>query len=203
MPVKFINAPYYNLVNNTLLNPIYISKYIREFSNRYLEVVENPELLTFTLSPIVIDFIQFYNYNDIYGNPHPPKIITKQIYTYNQNRAEFYEVWKRIPEGIMLSKIGDYIQDLYEHYPNGDKIYLYSKNRIINNEEHTLLEKLIKNNTYKIKDMLIKAMCNVYFNKFIAPMVSKYLAINKIKRNAIYNTGLGLKLAVREYEKEF
>ena len=33
--------------------------------------------------------------------------------------------------------------------------------------------------------------------------VSKNIAIHKIKRNAIYNNGLGLKLAVREYGKDF
>jgi hypothetical protein len=202
MPVKFINAPYYNLVNNTLLNPTYISLFTKEFGNRWLEVVENPELLTFTLSPLAIDYMYVYT-PDSTGRQHPPQIYTKQIYTYNQNRAEFYEVWKRIAEGIMLSHIGDYIQDLYEHDINGNKRYLYSGNRIISHEEHTLLEKLIKKNPYKIKDMLIKAMCDAYFAKYITPSVSKALAINKIKRNAIYNTGLGLKLAVREYSKDF
>jgi hypothetical protein len=33
--------------------------------------------------------------------------------------------------------------------------------------------------------------------------VSKYNAISKIKRNAIYNTGLGLKLAVKAFSKDF
>jgi hypothetical protein len=33
--------------------------------------------------------------------------------------------------------------------------------------------------------------------------VIRKIAISKIKRNAIYNNGLGLKLAVREYSKDF
>lgn len=33
--------------------------------------------------------------------------------------------------------------------------------------------------------------------------VEKKIAINKIKRNRIYNMGLGLKLAVKEYSKDF
>jgi hypothetical protein len=179
MPNKFINATYYNLVNNTLLNPTYISKYIREFNNRYLQVVENPELLTFTLSPLVIDYMYVYP-KDITGRQHPPQIYTKQIYTYNQNRAYFNEVWNRIPEGIMLSYISTYTQDLFDHDKNGNEIYLWSNNRIITNEEYKLLEKLITKNPYKIKDMLIKAMCDAYFTKYIAPSVSKALAINKI-----------------------
>ena len=196
MPVKFNKAPYYNLVINKLLNPTYISKYTKEFGNRWLEVVENPELLTITLSPLAIDYMYIYT-PDSTGRQHPPQIYTKQIYTYNQNRAEFYEVWKRIATGIMLSHIGDYIQDLY------DNRVIIGGNRIINHEEYILLEKLIKNNTYKIKDMLIKAMCDAYFIKYIYPNVIRALAVNKIKRNAIYNTGLGLKLAVREYSKDF
>jgi hypothetical protein len=180
MPVKFINAPYYNLVNNKLLNPINLNKYIMEFNKRWLEVVENPNLQTFTLSPIVIEY---------YWKPNS-EVLTRQLYIYNNNRADFNQVWQRIPRGVMLSHISTYIQNLYN-------------NKVINTEEQSVLTKLIKNNTYKIKDKLINAMCNIYFNKFIAPMVSKYLAINKIKRNAIYNTGLGLKLAVREYSKDF
>ena len=34
-------------------------------------------------------------------------------------------------------------------------------------------------------------------------IVSRRIAINKIKRNKIYNLGLGLKLAVKAYSKEF
>jgi hypothetical protein len=34
-------------------------------------------------------------------------------------------------------------------------------------------------------------------------IVSRRIAFNKIKRNAIYNTGLGLKLAVKAFNKDF
>ena len=34
-------------------------------------------------------------------------------------------------------------------------------------------------------------------------VTERRIALNKIKRNAIYNNGLGLKLAVREYSKDF
>ena len=40
-----------------------------------------------------------------------------------------------------------------------------------------------------------------YDKRFLSK--AKKIAIDKIKRNAIYNTGLGLKLAVREYSKDF
>ena len=41
----------------------------------------------------------------------------------------------------------------------------------------------------------------INYNKI--KQVSKKIAIDKIKRNAIYNKGLGLKLAVKEYSKDF
>jgi hypothetical protein len=82
--------------------------------------------------------------------------------------------------------------------PNYNNVWYYlttlygTNNRIIK-----FIEKDFNKNTYGILDELIRL-----FKELIdAPF--KNIAINKIKRNAIYNHGLGLKLAVREYSKDF
>jgi len=59
------------------------------------------------------------------------------------------------------------------------------------------LEKLFDKNALGIQDELIRKFKEVRDEPY------KHLAIQKIKRNAIYNNGLGLKLAVREYSKDF
>ena len=46
MPSKFINANYYNLVNNTILNPININNYLININNTELPniiYIDNPE----------------------------------------------------------------------------------------------------------------------------------------------------------------
>ena len=198
MPVKFINTPYYNLVKTKLLDPISIKKNIYAFGDRHLNYVKNPDFIKFNLMPISI---------------------YKTQYCGNSNRADFKKVWDRLEKWIILSQIHNHIQSLWE-------------DRIIDNNrgdtEHKLLTKLVKNNTYKIYDMFSSVMCDIYFDKYIISSVSRAIAIrkfnrilpilyynryikpvitkiaiNKIKRNAIYNHGLGLKLAVREYSKDF
>ncbi len=195
MPVKFINTPYYNLVNTILLDPISIYKNTREIYGRYLTYVENPDFINFNLMPISVHKTQYCG----------------------SNRVDFKKAWDRLDKRIILNKLHDHIQSLWE---DGiiDKIHT----------EYKLLTKLVNNNTYKIYDMLSSAMCDAYFNKYIVTSVSRAIAIrkikrkipilyyntyikpvitkiaiNKIKRNAIYNHGLGLKLAIREYSKDF
>jgi hypothetical protein len=71
--------------------------------------------------------------------------------------------------------------------------YLYYKDGI----DRPTITNILKNNTYGVKDELIRM-----FEELIdAPF--KHLAIQKIKRNAIYNNGLGLKLAINAYSKDF
>jgi len=71
--------------------------------------------------------------------------------------------------------------------------YLYYKYGI----DRPTLTKILKNNTYKVQDKLIKMFKEIIDAPF------KHLAIQKIKRNAIYNNGLGLKLAIKAYSKDF
>jgi hypothetical protein len=71
--------------------------------------------------------------------------------------------------------------------------YLYYIDGI---DKPTLL-KIFKNNTYGITDELIRMFKEIIDAPF------KHLAIQKIKRNAIYNNGLGLKLAIKAYNKDF
>jgi hypothetical protein len=59
------------------------------------------------------------------------------------------------------------------------------------------IEELFDKNALGIQDELIRKFKEVRDEPY------KHLAIQKIKRNAIYNNGLGLKLAVREYSKDF
>ena len=109
----------------------------------------------------------------------------------------------------------DYIKKWYEHkdtniyYDNTDKdlnhnnnVYNYLNFVIFSGRAectrplHTIIN-LFTENILGIQDELIRMFKEVRDEPY------KQLAIQKIKRNAIYNKGLGLKLAVREYEKEF
>ena len=70
-----------------------------------------------------------------------------------------------------------------------------------------LLNRLMLKKLYK-KLNLKEVEWKIKHNKELLMAIKKRvterrIALNKIKRNAIYNNGLGLKLAVREYSKDF
>jgi hypothetical protein len=151
MPRLFINAPYYNLVNNTLLNPIYIKAYLG-----YLILSE-------------------FKVDSIFMNDPTPKI-------FNANNLRFDNM----------------IHSLYNLY-----YYLQYLDISLTNAERKTLFKVISNNNYKVKDLLYKKVADVYFTEYIVIPISKKLAINKIKRNRLYNLGLGLKLSIKAFNKDF
>ena len=76
----------------------------------------------------------------------------------------------------------------------------------LNTAEYNTLYKVLSNNTYKVRDLLINAFINFennYFINNIVNPVSKKLALDKIKRNSIYNLGLGLKLSIKAFKDDF
>ena len=81
----------------------------------------------------------------------------------------------------------------------------YIRLKIITNTkaDYNTLYRVLSNNTYKIMDMLISVLTNAYFINYVVMPISKKIAIDKIKRNKIYNMGLGLKLAVKAFSKDF
>ena len=151
MPRLFINAPYYNLVNNILLNPIYIKAYLG-----YLILSE-------------------FKVDTIFMDDPTPKI-------FNANNLKF---------------------DTMKHSLYNLYYYLMYLDISLTNAERKTLFKVISNNNYKVKDLLYKKIADVYFTEYILIPISKKLAINKIKRNRIYNLGLGLKLSIKAFNKDF
>jgi hypothetical protein len=151
MPRLFINAPYYNLVNNILLNPIYIKAYLG-----YLILSE-------------------FKVDTIFMDDPTPKI-------FNANNLKF---------------------DTMKHSLYNLYYYLMYLDISLTNAERKTLFKVISNNNYKVKDLLYKKVADVYFTEYILIPISKKLAINKIKRNRIYNLGLGLKLSIKAFNKDF
>ena len=69
--------------------------------------------------------------------------------------------------------------------------------------DYNTLYRVLSNNTYNIRTMLISALTNAYFINYVVMPISKKLAINKIKRNSIYNLGLGLKLSIKAFKDDF
>jgi hypothetical protein len=190
MSPKFINAKYYNLVNNIVLNPNNIKKYFNfnEIKGHFINV-ENTENITFNLSPLLAS-TRFggggeFDYQQI---------------VYNKNKEAIYKLFNNISMRKMANWILMYFDSLHNRYS-----YNKHKNKIIliTWEEYLLLTKIMTKNTYKIRDMLIRAISYAYFTEYIAPPIIKAIAISKIKRNAIYNKGLGLKLAIKAYSKDF
>ena len=151
MPRLFINAPYYNLVNNILLNPIYIKAYLG-----YLILSE-------------------FKVDTIFMDDPTPKI-------FNANNLKF---------------------DTMKHSLYNLYYYLMYLDISLTKSERKTLFKVISNNNYKVKDLLYKKIADVYFTEYILIPISKKLAINKIKRNRIYNLGLGLKLSIKAFNKDF
>jgi hypothetical protein len=73
------------------------------------------------------------------------------------------------------------------------------------NWEEFIME-YIKHMTYHLVEELSYTIHNevmIYHNELKIIKKSKEIAINKIKRNSIYNLGLGLKISQKQYSKDF
>ena len=157
MPTNFKNAKYYNLVNNTLLDPYLVKKYTEE-----VLITDNLKVL------YLIGFIDDKRPNRLNANHFYLDNKSKSIYNLN-----FYLDWL----GMNLSWA-----------------------------EYNILFKVLSKNTYKIRDLLINAFINAentYFITNIVNPISRKLALDKIKRNSIYNLGLGLKLSIKAFKEDF
>jgi hypothetical protein len=81
----------------------------------------------------------------------------------------------------------------------GDDCYAFLSNLSL--DGMNFLHENLTNLTLTIMNMTIKHKALVF--KLHKIKVVEKIAIDKIKRNAIYNNGLGLKLAVKAYSKDF
>jgi hypothetical protein len=143
MPPKYINATYYNLINNTILNPINIDKYLINITN------------TDDKLPNII-YLENHKYNryDEYDNG----VIfggcgsgnTIHIYSlYNDKKDAYTQLFSnhlRVSSKFIMF----YLQKLREH-------------DIITWQDYLLLTRLMKNNTHKIRDLLNNLISNAYF----------------------------------------
>lgn len=73
--------------------------------------------------------------------------------------------------------------------------------RVLSLDGMVYLHRALTPLTITIMDMIHKHKALVF--KLHKIKVEEKIAVDKIKRNKIYNMGLGLKLAVKEYSKEF
>ena len=115
----------------------------------------------------------------------------------NRENMEYYikEWYERKDSNIYYDT---YDKDMRHHNNMREYInfVIYSGRADCTQPFHTIIN-LFTENIYGIQDELIRMFKEVRDEPY------KQLAIQKIKRNAIYNNGLGLKLAVREYSKDF
>lgn len=149
------------------------------------------------------DFFTYFkqNYNT-YGNINAYEFIQDNrqdiwdFLTNNEKSKKFYSIEevtdiyysdtiKIFKASIALIEDDDEsgIDDVNEAYSTGNwgmltKLYI-----------HALIEKLIDDDTFKLTKIL---------ENYIEYETSKYLAIQKIKRNQVFNCGLGLKLSMRD-----
>jgi hypothetical protein len=153
-PAKLINAPYYNLINNTLLNPANITTYL--------------------IKPLIKS--NFYTDPVFMLNP-TPNIFNEELFIYDDIAYSIYNL------SLYINKL--------------------INNGLITNRDKKILNRVLTKNSYNIKTLLINKVSALYYLEYTVKPISKAIAINKIKRNKIYNLGLGLKLAVKAYSKEF
>lgn len=106
----------------------------------------------------------------------------------------------------------NWTKETYSHFRERDNIYYIIQGHatdfhitVINFFIYFLISKVYSihahnrffmKNGKKIYDNLIDEII-----KFYAPEMSRRIAINKIKRNKIYNLGLGLKLSIRSFQE--
>jgi hypothetical protein len=143
MTYKFINAPYYNLANNTLLKAKNIKRFIK----------------------YILENIKYYN--GVFN-----------------------------PKAFCINACDFLIPDPYNLRP-------YIRRLKLPKADYATLYRAVKNNSYNIRNILIEKINAIYMWDYIIEPVARVIAINKIKRNRLYNLGLGLKLAIKEYSKEF
>jgi hypothetical protein len=173
-----INATYYNLVNNILLSrrhiKVYLNYLIKSNFNNTNTITYNPKNVM-----VMID-LNIRSNNGILPYLSPNTGSTFNAINFNID----------IGTNRTLYDLVYYLRYLlYYDY--------------INKAQFNTLKRVLLRNTYNVRHLIAEKMRITYITKYIMPPISKNIAINKIKRNAIYNHGLGLKLAVREYSKDF
>ena len=138
MPPKYINATYYNLVINTILNPININKYLINITNDKLPNIiylENHEYDRYD-NGVIFSGCGGENTIHIFSLYNDKKDAYTQLFTnYLRVSSKFIVI---------------YLQKLREH-------------DIITWQDYLLLIRLMKNNTHKIRDLLTNLISNAYF----------------------------------------
>jgi hypothetical protein len=172
-----INTTYYNLVNNILLNPTHINVYLDYLIKSYF----NNTGFTFNRKNLMLR-IQLITAEN---NGILPYFGDDTGLTFNSYRFS--------------CDIGT-TNTLYDLVYYVDYLLWYN---FINKAEYRTLKRVLLANAYKVRDLVAEKIKTTYIDNYLLPPISRKIAINKIRRNAIYNLGLGLKLAVREYSKDF
>jgi hypothetical protein len=188
MPCYSIDA----IIKEQIVEYISSHEIIKENFNNIKELVET--YTNYEPKDAIIEFME-ENYDDIV---QPLYNMSEGFLSYNEYReviSDGEEFWDILRVVWLYCRDTDSL-DLYaEHMRNDSKskmldLYMYFKAKeILTNltDEEDILEKLVE--LYEEEENTIK--------------VSKNIAISKIKRNKIYNTGLGLKLAVKAFSKDF
>ena len=138
MPPKFINANYYNLVNNTILNPININNYLININNTELPniiYIDNPEKKS--MEDVLVDISCCIGENTIH------------IHSLYNDKKEAYTQLFTSYLGVSSKFIMIYLQEL-------------RKDNIITWQDYLLLIRLMTKNTHKIRDSLINFIINAF-----------------------------------------
>ena len=191
MPCYTIDA----IIKEQIVDYIKSHDYMKEEYYNIKEIVEN--YTNYKPKDAIIDFME-ENYDDIV---QPLYNMTEGFLSYNEYReviSDGEEFWNILRVVWLYCRDTDSL-DLYaEHMRNDSKskmldLYMYFKAKEILScliDEEDILEQLVE--LYEEEELEQNTI-----------KVSRNIAISKIKRNAIYNTGLGLRLAVKAFSKDF
>jgi hypothetical protein len=173
------------IIKSIITNPVYLEKV-------YLDDPDNTINYIYDKDNYYPQTLEFGVLKDDLQNPNLVKkyikkisnsnklILLKEVFHITHHNDEDYISWADISELFSDDKWDEII-----------KAYMYyNAYRLVEDrDEDTYLQ-------------VISILRKIDFNKRFLPQAKK-IAIDKIKRNAIYNTGLGLKLAVKAFNKDF
>jgi hypothetical protein len=186
-----------NIITEQIVDYITTHDFIKDNFNNIKEIVET--YTNYTPKDAIIDFME-ENYENIVN---PLYNMTEGFLSYNEYReviSDGEELWGIMRVVYLYCRDTDSLNTYEEHirYDNKSKIidlYMYFKAKEILNDlrdyEEEILDKLVE--LYEEEEVEINKIYNTKRN----------IAISKIKRNRIYNTGLGLRLAVKAFCKDF
>jgi hypothetical protein len=134
--------------------------------------------------------------------------IVNDLYNTTEGFLSHYELRQVLNDGEQVLEI---MRRVYQECKNNDTLDIFGQHLLNNNMSKMCDLYMYFGAEYILNDIiqqdeLLDKLVILYEEEELEQKIIEFTrrnAINKIKRNAIYNNGLGLKLAIKAYSKDF